>query len=129
MSRYPAPQSFIDNIQEIEGTNLHNPSPKYAPNDFICVIEFLKQYTNNKATFEAYRREVERLLQWTWLIAQKSILDLKRQDIEEYIKFCLKPPKSWIGTKRTPRFITRAGERKVNPQWGRTANRGQKFRR
>jgi len=118
MLKYAIPQPFIDNIQEMQCTGLQDvQAPKFAPHDFICIIEFLKQYTNNKATFEAYRREIERLLQWSWLIAEKSILDLKRQDIEEYIAFCLKPPKSWIGTKRTPRFITRDGERKVNPQW------------
>ena len=76
------------------------------------------QYPGNKSTFEAYRREIERLLQWSWLIAKKSILNLKRQDIQEYIEFCLKPPNSWIGTKRVARYIIRGGlkllEKEIN---------------
>jgi len=117
MSRYPVPHPFIDSIKEIQESSLLDPSPKFAQHDYECAINFLKQYINNKATFESYRREIERLLQWSWLIAQKSILDLKRQEIEDYVTFCLKPPKTWIGTKRTPRFIICKGERKANPYW------------
>src|SRR5262249_15395494 len=82
-----------------------------------CVLEYLKQYDGNRSTFDAYRRETERLLQWSALISKKSILDLKRQDIQEYIEFCLDPPVSWIGTSRTPRFIERGGIRIANPRW------------
>jgi site-specific recombinase XerD len=44
-------------------------------------------------------------------------LELKRQDIQEYIEFCLDPPLSWIGTTRVPRFIERGGIRQANPKW------------
>ena len=67
--------------------------------DFKVTIDFLIQYSGSASTFRAYRREMERLLQWTWLIANKSILDLGRSDIEQYIVFCQKPPIAWIGTK------------------------------
>ena len=48
---------------------------------------------------------------------KKSILELKRQDIEHYLSFCLNPPKSWIGTKRVSRFIVVNGMRVPNPKW------------
>ena len=54
------------------------------------------------------------LLQWAWLIAKKSIFELKRQDIQDYIEFCLNPPKSWIGLKRVTRFIESGGIRTAN---------------
>src|SRR5690606_14787683 len=73
--------------------------------------------TGSSATFNAYRREVERLLQWAWRIKGQSILALKREHIEEYIGFCQSPPASWIGVKTTPRFIDRNGERLVHPEW------------
>ena len=60
-------------------------SPAFAPYDLACCLEYLKQYDDNPATFESYRREVERLLQWAWLIELKSLLDLKRQDMENKI--------------------------------------------
>ena len=86
--------------------------------DFEKVIDFLKQYNGSEGTFRAYRREMERLLQWTWLIAEKSVFTLERQDIEQYILFCQKPMSAWIGTKIVPRFITNKQEQRVpNPKW------------
>jgi len=56
-------------------------------------------------------------LQWSWNISNKSILDLKRADIEKYIAFCLAPPTSWIGTKHVARFINQCGTRVPNKEW------------
>ena len=61
--------------------------------------------------------KLRRLLHWSWLKAEKSIKDLRRSDIEEFIKFCHKPPKSWIGTKILARFVERGGKRQANPRW------------
>jgi site-specific recombinase XerD len=114
MAKYPIPRPIIDNLDHIARNAVSTPREQ---RDFQCAIEFLQQYGGNKATFESYRREVERLLQWTWLIKQTSILQLKRADIEEYIAFCLKPPPVWIGLQRVPRFIEREGQRIPNPLW------------
>lgn len=73
------PKPIIDTLDHIDdhvNEILNNPS--YLSNDFLIAIDFLKQYKNNKATFESYRREVERLIQWSWLVNKKSILLLKR---------------------------------------------------
>lgn len=78
---------------------------------------FLKSYNGSVGTFNSYRREVERLLQWNALIANKSLKQLKREDIESFVRFCQKPPKSWIGTKKAPRFIEKKGLRIPNPEW------------
>lgn len=103
------------NINEAQLPNSFN-EPTYR-NDFSIAIDFLKQYAGSDGTFRSYRREIERLLQWSWVVAQKSVLELKRQDIEAYIEFCKNPPKSWIGTKTVARFITQNGERTPNPSW------------
>jgi site-specific recombinase XerD len=113
MSKFLIPQPIIDSTEHM----IQNKKAIFKMDDFDCAIEFLKQYSGNKATFESYRREIERLIQWTWLIEKKSMLDLKRQDIENYLKFCLNPPKSWIGFKKVARFRTRNGERTPNPAW------------
>ncbi len=112
------PKPIIDTLDHIDDhiNNVLNNS-NYLSNDFLIAIDFLKQYKNNKATFESYRREVERLIQWSWLVNKKSILQLKREDIENYIAFCLNPPKSWIGIKRVARFIDRGGIRTANLKW------------
>lgn len=118
MAHYPIPTPLFDTLENF----LHTPSalsssPDFATKDFSAAYEFLKQYIGNKATFESYRREVERLIQWSWLIVKKSVLVLTRQDIEDYLAFCLHPPKSWIAIERVHRFLTINSERKPNPAW------------
>lgn len=74
-------------------------------------------YNGSHATFNAYRRELERLLHWSWKVTQKSICDLRRVDIELYLAFCQKPPENWIGLKKVPRFIVENALRVPNPEW------------
>ena len=93
-------------------------NPDIDPDDYDTVIKFLTAYDGNTATFESYRRELERLLQWCCLIAKKSILKLTREDIESYIQFCLKPPSNWNSKKQVARFIdNNEGLRIPNPKW------------
>jgi len=68
-------------------------------------------------TFNSYRRDVERLLHWSWHIAGKILEELKRDDIEAFIRFCQKPPAAWIGLKKAPRFKVVDGIRVPNPEW------------
>jgi site-specific recombinase XerD len=85
--------------------------------DYELTLKFLISYDGSTATFNAYRRELERLLQWSWHIRQTSIRSLAREDIVEFIRFTLDPPLAWIGTKNVARFIRRHGERVPNPAW------------
>jgi len=85
--------------------------------DLIHSLTFLSAYNGSSATFNSYRREIERLLQWTWFIQKISLSDLRRQDLEAYIHFCQDPPPSWIGTKQVARFRMKNGERVANPEW------------
>ena len=80
-------------------------------------MKFLYSYNGSTATFNAYRRELERLLQWSWRIESQSVLSLKREDIEAFIQFCLKPPAAWIGVKNVARFVTKEGIRLPNKDW------------
>jgi site-specific recombinase XerD len=85
--------------------------------DYQLAIEFLYSYRGSEETFKSYRRELERLLQWAWLVAQKPVQTLNRQDIERFIEFCQQPPKTWLGTKHVARFIEREGLRQPNQAW------------
>lgn len=86
--------------------------------EFELCTEFLKSYANSKDTFTSYRREVERLLHWSWLVRKKPLKELTRNDIRDYLQFINTPPKSWMGTKITPRFIDDCnGLRQQNPAW------------
>ena len=89
---------------------------KYV-NDFAHALNFLKAYNGSLGTFLSYRRDVERLLHWCMLIAKKTLTELKRQDIEDFIHFCQKPPKTWIGVHKVTRFIEKDGVRVPNQKW------------
>lgn len=85
--------------------------------DYQYALQFLHSYRGSEATFNAYRREIERLLHWSWKIAKRSIKRLKREDFETFIRFCQNPPPAWIGTKTVKRFQEKEGERVPNPEW------------
>lgn len=111
------PQALFDSLEYIN----HQTSPEHLTSvqskDFFASINFLKSYTGSIGTFNSYRREIERLLHWCWMISKKTLNELKRDDIESFVRFCQKPPKAWIGTKKVPRFLEKNGERVPNPEW------------
>ena len=41
----------------------------FAQQDFQILKDFLLQYTGSHDTYTAYRREAERLAQWSWFVA------------------------------------------------------------
>ena len=120
MSKHPTPSPIFDTLEYVIEQHLPEKmitALPFALNDFEVVKDFLLRYKGNKQTFEAYRRELERLIQWSWRIKKTTLLSLSRADIEEYLEFCLNPPKNWIGTKRVARFYSKDGLRKPNPEW------------
>jgi len=112
-----APTACFDTVKQIDTVA----APAYLTpaqrNDFDMARSFLQAYTGSLGTFNSYRRDVERLLQWTWHIADKLLEELKREDIEAFVGFCQKPPAAWIGNKKAPRFKITDGERVANPEW------------
>lgn len=112
------PSPLFDTLENISTTNPRLPEGlSFAYKDFLYAKEFICQYDGSQATFNSYRREVERLLQWSWLVNNKSVLSLKRDDIHDYIKFCINPYKTWIGLKKVYKFENDGGTRKPNPHW------------
>lgn len=97
----------------IESVEIHA-----AKKEFELCLEFLKSYAQSKDTFTAYRREVERLVHWSWLIAKKPLIQLRRNDIRDYLSFIQSPPKNWISTRIVDRFISNENDsREANPAW------------
>lgn len=117
MKRNPLPPSPIFDTLTYH-VELKASIPKYPyPADLQHAAEFIYSYRGSVATFNAYRREIERLLQWSSQISKKSLQNLKRQDIEDFIEFCQHPPESWIGLKKCDRFIQKEAKRVPNPAW------------
>ena len=117
-----SPLPIFDDINHIDALDVKDVLPGADADDVIRhdyrhALAFLKSYKGSQGTFNSYRRELERLLHWCRLIAQKTLTQLKRDDIEQFIAFCQKPPKSWIGTAKVPRFHVIEGLRVPNPTW------------
>jgi site-specific recombinase XerD len=106
---------LFDTLEYCHEQQMPNSFP--YPDDYRKASDFIYSYRGSEATFNVYRRELERLLQWSWHVALKSVKDLNRQDIENYIYFCQRPYQDWIGTKTVDRFISSGGQRVINPEW------------
>ncbi|MBP9722615.1 MAG: site-specific integrase [Gammaproteobacteria bacterium] len=117
--KHSIPRPIFDTLAHLsESLNQEtNTALIFAKHDLQLAFEFLKQYDGNETTFKCYRREIERLIQWSWLLQEKSIAALRRDDIEAYINFCIKPPKSWIALQVFPRFRIINDQRLPNPHW------------
>jgi len=89
----------------------------YEKKDIEMALSFLKAYRGSQGTFNSYRREIERFIHWCALIEKKPLKEIKREHIEAFVKFCQKPPKTWIGLTKPPRFIEKEGLRIPNAAW------------
>ncbi len=96
--------------------NVRLPDQRFQ-HDFNHTLHFLKSYNGSLGTFNSYRREAERLLQWCWHIKKMTLTDLGRDDIEQFVRFCQSPPLAWIALKKVPRFIEKEGHRVPNSAW------------
>ena len=106
---YPDSKLFLDKICK---------SIPDAREDFLYTQSFLKSYSRkSEATFRGYRNEVERLLLWAWTITGKSVIQLKRLDLESYFDFVHNPPAAWVGDSVQDRFKTIGGECRQNKNW------------
>lgn len=89
--------------------------------EYLLGAGYLKGLMGNKQkqeTFNAYRRDLEKYFQWSWLIAKKSILELKPSDLQDFLKFVTSPPLHWQHTQIENRFDTIAGDiRTQNKSW------------
>lgn len=111
------PEPLFDSLANMLANPALIPKNVLHPQDYDLAKSFLLSYRGSEATFNAYRREVERLLQWSWFIQKTSLLKLNRTDVEQYLDFCQGPPKAWIGTKNVARFTLREGLSVANPEW------------
>ncbi|WP_440056456.1 tyrosine-type recombinase/integrase (plasmid) [Pseudoalteromonas sp. T1lg65] len=86
--------------------------------DLSFLFQFLYVYgRKSEATFNRFRNELERFYLWSWLVANKSVFELKRDDIEAYVDFVVEPDKAWAQSSVQWRYKQNLGVRQVNPNW------------
>ncbi len=126
MQNRKPPVPFFDTLSALQNPYRHRVNsvshllenaPAHAISDYQYASEFLYSYRGSPDTFSTYRREIEHFLHWIWLVINKSLEEIRREDIEEYVEFAKKPPRTWIGTKNVSRFFDSEGQRTPNPEW------------
>ncbi|WP_396586546.1 tyrosine-type recombinase/integrase [Bermanella sp. R86510] len=110
------PDVFRLSVDEAAPKVSHNLTAKQKT-DYYYSVRFLLSYKGSTATFNAYRREVERLLQWIWQVEDISLIDVRREHIEQFMEFCIAPPRHWIGVKNVARFKNKNATRLINEDW------------
>jgi site-specific recombinase XerD len=114
--RLPSP--LFDGLQEMLADNDYQPNLTGAwLQDFQFARKFLLSYRGSLDTFNSYRREIERFLQWCQLKANKTLKKIRREDFETFLEFCQNPPRSWIALKVEKRFTEKNGQLLPNPKW------------
>lgn len=114
---------IFDNLEFLPDPFRYGPeivAPELSKNkqqDYYFGLRYLISYKGSTATFNSYRREVERLLQWLWFKADLNLTDIKREHIEHYLEFSISPPTEWVGTKNVSRFKSKQGLRIANSDW------------
>ena len=126
MSKNEPPFAFFDTLEKMANpfkkpvqlpAKMGDSLPSGFLQDYQEASEFIYSYRGSPDTFNTYRREVEHFLHWCFIIVNKTLNHIVREDIETYIEFTNQPPRSWIGQKNVSRFMDRQGERVPNPEW------------
>ena len=106
---YPDSRDFIESLSA---------SIPDVRQDVLHTQSFLKSYSRkSEATYRGYRNEVERLLLWAWTVANKSVIQLKRPDLEAYFDFLHSPKTGWVAGSVQDRFKIIDGESRQNKNW------------
>ncbi|MXX07605.1 MAG: tyrosine-type recombinase/integrase [Gammaproteobacteria bacterium] len=131
-----SPAPFFDTLEEMPNpykspvrdvSHLLRDSSEDAVADYQYASEFIYSYRGSPDTFSTYRREIEHFLHWCWLVRQKSLNAILREDFEAYVDFARSPPASWIGKRNVARYILKDGLRTPNPHWRPYVNAGKEY--
>jgi site-specific recombinase XerD len=109
---------LFDSLQSMLKQDDYQPKlNKIFQQDYLHAKNFLLSYRGSIDTFNSYRRDIERFLQWCFFKANKTLKQIKRTEFESFLAFCQKPPISWIATTVEDRFIEENGEKIPNTKW------------
>lgn len=112
------PIPFFDGLQQMLSNKGYEPKLKKAfQEDYERAKNFLLSYRGSIDTFNSYRRDIERFLQWCQLIENKTVKQIRRDELERFLDFCQNPPISWIATTIENRFIEKDGIKIPNKKW------------
>jgi integrase len=105
---YPALRSFLEGL----------PQPTEALlADFKVSWRFVADYSDSPATFNRFRGEVQRFLNYLWVVGRRTLPQTDSDTVKLYFKTLGNPPSGWISRGIYPAFIDQNGLREPNEKW------------
>lgn len=96
-----------------------NNQPDWYRTHWLWAKDYLLSVGRNKSehTYSRFRSDVEKLLLWSFLIAEKPLDAFKKSDFLAYADFFYKPPQTWISLTNADKFQCINGVFQCNSAW------------
>ncbi|MEE2764661.1 MAG: tyrosine-type recombinase/integrase [Pseudomonadota bacterium] len=88
-----------------------------ALDDFHIAHRFLVKYSDVSGTYNRFRSEIQRFLNYTWLVARRSLSQTDTDLVSSYFAFLKTPPLAWVAPGIYSAFENRDELRRSNPKW------------
>lgn len=85
--------------------------------DFQLSLRFVADYSDTPGTFNRFRGEVQRFLNYLWVTTRRTLGQVDQEVVQAYLKTLKNPPLGWISRGIYPAFLDDNGLREPNPKW------------
>jgi len=99
--------------------------PHTHRDDFHIAQRFLVKYSDVSGTYNRFRSEIQRFLNYTWHIAKRHLAQADSDLLSSYFTFLKTPPGSWVSHGIYPAFLDNQSSRQSNPNWRPMAQRSK----
>jgi len=88
-----------------------------ALRDLDASFRYLADYASVPGTYNRFRSEVQRFLNYLWLVAGRTLEQVDSEVVASYFKFLKNPPATWVAPSIYSGFLSEQGWREINPRW------------
>lgn len=100
-----------------------------ALRDLEVSLQYLSDYSAVPGTYNRFRSEVQRFLNYLWVVSERTLVHVDSQVVTSYFKFLKTPPASWVAPSIFSGFQNNQGSRAINPRWRPFTNQRSKTKR
>ncbi|MDY6930064.1 MAG: site-specific integrase, partial [Pseudomonadota bacterium] len=85
--------------------------------DLEASLRYLSDYSSVPGTFNRFRSEVQRFLNYLWVVSGRTLDQVDSEVVSSYFKFLKTPPVAWVAPNIVSGFQDKQGRRVINPRW------------
>jgi integrase/recombinase XerC len=93
--------------------------------DFQLSLRFVSDYSDTPGTFNRFRGEVQRFLNYLWVTTKRTLVQVDQEVVTSYLVTLNNPPDGWVSRGIYPAFRGKNGLREPNPKWRPFLNRSK----